>query len=46
VLDTDRIRDEFSGNLYMVVGVDTPPTLIGETSDVRLDLKRVSAAGV
>lgn len=46
VLDTDRIRDELSGNLYMVVGVDTPPTLIGETPDVRLDLKRVSAAGV
>jgi hypothetical protein len=45
VVDTDRIRDERTGNVYMIISVDDAPTLIGETPETQLGLKRVSAAG-
>lgn len=43
VLDTDRIRDERTGDVFMVISVTTPPTIIGAPVDLVLGLKRVSA---
>lgn len=40
---TDRILDEATGQVYIVIGVTRPPTLIGAPTDITLDLKRVSA---
>jgi hypothetical protein len=43
VLNTDRILDERTGDVYIIIGVTKPPTIIGVPVDTRLDLKRVSA---
>lgn len=43
VTDSSRILDETTGDIYIVVGVTRPPTIIGAPVDLRLDLKRVSA---
>lgn len=37
----DRIRDDRTGQIYAITAV-TPPTGIGHTPDLRLDLKRVT----
>lgn len=41
--NSDRILDEGTGNVYIVIGVTRPPTLIGAPTDITLDLKRISA---
>ena len=46
VLNTDRITDEASGDVFIILGVTSPPTLTGAPVDLYLQLKRVSAAGV
>jgi hypothetical protein len=46
VLNTDRITDEASGDVFIILGVTSPPTLTGAPADLYLQLKRVSAAGV
>lgn len=43
VLNSDRIWDETTSQAYMIIGVTTPPTLIGAPVDTILDLKRVTA---
>lgn len=45
VLNTDRIRDTATGDIYMVMSVTRPPTIIGAPTDRVLSLKRVSASG-
>ncbi len=41
--DSDRIRDERTGDVYMVISVTRPPTIIGAPVDTVAILKRVSA---
>lgn len=43
LLDTDRISDESTGNVYMVIEVTKPPTLMGAPVDTSAALKRVTA---
>jgi len=43
VLNTDRILDESTGNIFMIIGIVTPPTIIGAPVDTVLQLKRVTA---
>jgi hypothetical protein len=43
ILNTDRILDESSGDIYIVMSVTTPPTIIGAPVDQVLSLKRISA---
>lgn len=43
VVNTDRVVDEATGDKYIIIGVTTPPTIIGAPVDVILDLKRISA---
>jgi hypothetical protein len=43
VVNTDRIKDEATGDTYIIIGVTTPPTIIGAPVDLVLDLKRISA---
>jgi hypothetical protein len=38
-----RIKDEATGDTYIIIGITTPPTIIGAPVDVILDLKRISA---
>jgi hypothetical protein len=45
VLNTDRITDESSGDVFIILGVTQPPTLTGAPVDLYLQLKRVSATG-
>jgi hypothetical protein len=45
LLDTDRIRDQATGNIYMIMSVTRPPTIIGAPTDRVLALKRVSGTG-
>jgi hypothetical protein len=45
VLDTDRIRDHATGNLFMIMSVTRPPTIIGAPTDRVLSLKRVGGTG-
>jgi hypothetical protein len=46
VLDTDRIRDQRTGDVYIVISVTKPPTIIGAPVDLVLSLKRISAESV
>jgi hypothetical protein len=46
VLDTDRIIDEATGSVYIIISVTRPPTLMGAPVDIRCDLKRVTASTV
>ena len=43
VTDKDRILDERTGDIYMIISVTRPPTIIGAPVDLVLSLKRVSA---
>jgi hypothetical protein len=45
VLNTDRLTDEASGDVFIILGVTRPPTLTGAPVDLYLQLKRVSASG-
>lgn len=44
VLNTDRIKDESTGDVYIILSVTTPPTTIGAPVDTVLQLKRVTAS--
>lgn len=44
-LNSDQIRDEATGDLYMVEEIIAPPTFIGAPVDLRLTLRRVTATG-
>jgi hypothetical protein len=41
--DKDRILDESTGDVYMIISVTKPPTIIGAPVDLVLSLKRVTA---
>lgn len=43
VLNTDRIMDERTGDVFIVISVTKPPTIIGAPVDTVLQLKRISA---
>jgi hypothetical protein len=43
VKTTDRIRDETTGDVFMVISVTKPPTIIGAPVDEVLTLKRITA---
>lgn len=43
VQDTDRILDERTQDIYIIISVTRPPTIIGAPVDLVLSLKRVSA---
>ena len=43
VTDKDRILDERTGDIYMVISVTRPPTIIGAPVDLLISLKRVTA---
>jgi hypothetical protein len=43
VRTTDRILDQDTGDIFMVISVTKPPTIIGAPVDEVLQLKRVSA---
>jgi hypothetical protein len=45
ILNTDRIRDRQTGDIYIVLATTRPPTTIGAPTDRVLDLKRVSSSG-
>jgi len=45
VLNTDRIMDESTGDVFIVISVTKPPTIIGAPVDLVLGLKRVTASG-
>jgi hypothetical protein len=40
---SDRLMDESTGDVYIIIGIKTPPTIIGAPVDTVLDLKRISA---
>jgi len=43
ITNDDRIMDESTGDVYMIIAVTTPPTTIGAPVDTVLQLKRVTA---
>ena len=43
LLNTDRIMDERTGDIYIVISVTRPPTIIGAPVDTVAQLKRISA---
>jgi hypothetical protein len=43
IVSTDRLLDERTQDVYIIIGITKPPTIIGAPVDIRLDLKRVSA---
>ena len=43
VTSTDRLMDESTGDVYMIISVTRPPTTTGAPVDTVLQLKRVSA---
>ena len=45
VLNSDRLQDETTGDMYMVIEVVNPPTIIGAPVDLRLTLRRITATG-
>jgi hypothetical protein len=40
-----RLMDEATGDVYIVLAVTRPPTIIGAPTDRVLDLKRISGTG-
>jgi hypothetical protein len=46
VTDEDRILDENTQDIYMIISVTRPPTIIGAPVDLVLSLKRVTANSV
>lgn len=45
VLNTDRIRDERTRDIYIILDVTRPPDIFGPPPGLLLALKRVTAAG-
>lgn len=45
VLTTDRVMDERTRHVYIIIDVTRPPDIFGPPSGTVLTLKRVSAAG-
>jgi hypothetical protein len=43
ILTTDRVLDQTTGDIYIVISVTTPPTIIGAPVDTTCQLKRISA---
>jgi len=43
ILSTDRLLDERTQDVYIIISVTKPPTIIGAPVDTILGLKRVSA---
>lgn len=43
LLNSDRVRDDANQNVYMVIEVTKPPTLMGAPVDTSAVLKRVTA---
>lgn len=43
IVSTDRLMDQQTGDVYIIIGVTKPPTIIGAPVDQKLDLKRISA---
>ena len=43
LVNTDRVVDEATGDVFIIIGVTRPATLTGAPVDVVLDLKRISA---
>lgn len=43
ILNTDRLMDERTGDVYIVISVTKPPTIIGAPVDTVLGLRRVTA---
>lgn len=43
ILNTDRLMDERTGDVYIIISVTKPPTIIGAPVDTILGLKRISA---
>lgn len=43
ILSTDRLMDERTGDVYIIISVTKPPTIIGAPVDTVLQLKRISA---
>ena len=43
LVNTDRVVDEGTGDVFIIIGVTRPATLTGAPVDVVLDLKRISA---
>jgi hypothetical protein len=43
VTTSDRIQDQATGQIYIVFGIQVPPTLVGIPVPTRLDLRRVTA---
>lgn len=44
-LESDQVMDEATGDLYAVIDIVNPPTIIGAPVDLRLTLRRVTATG-
>jgi hypothetical protein len=49
ILDTDQVRDEFTGAVYAIEDITTPPTTlatrVGGAPDLLLTLRRVTGTG-
>lgn len=43
ILNTDRLLDERNQDVFIILSVTTPPTIIGAPVDLVLTLKRVTA---
>lgn len=43
VTSSDRLMDERTGDVYIIISVTRPPTIIGAPVDTILGLKRISA---
>ncbi len=43
LLNTDRILNQVTGDIFIVISVTTPPTTIGAPVDTVAQLKRISA---
>ena len=43
ILNTDRILDQATGDIYIVISVTKPPTITGAPVDTICQLKRISA---
>jgi hypothetical protein len=43
ILNTDRLMDERTGDVFIIISVTKPPTTIGAPVDTVLGLKRISA---
>ena len=44
VVNTDRLMDESTGDIYMIIAVTKPATIIGAPVDTVLQLRRVTAS--